>query len=235
MISIIIPVLNEAAHLKKVLEHCFALQGDFEIIVVDGGSKDKTMQIAAAFGQVKRATSAKGRSHQMNAGAAMAKGEILLFLHADTFLPENSLLKIALVMQNKSLAGGSFFLKFDHPHWILSFYTGLSKINSSFFTYGDHAIFVRASVFRKIKGYKPLSFMEDIEIQFRLKKEGKFIKLPIGVITSARRFVEAGPVKQFFIDVILVGLYHIGFSAGSLKKFYKDWNSSAKLKQQNHE
>ncbi|MDT0642229.1 TIGR04283 family arsenosugar biosynthesis glycosyltransferase [Zunongwangia sp. F363] len=234
MISIIIPVLNEASHIAEVLKHTLSLHGEFEIIVVDGGSNDATMQIVGSFPEVKTCISRKGRSHQMNAGAAMAKGEILLFLHADTFLPENSLLKIEAVMANKSLAGGSFFLKFDHKHWILSFYTGLSKINSSFFTYGDHAIFIRHSVFKKIKGYKPLSFMEDIEIQFRLKREGKFVKLPFGVVTSARRFVEAGPVKQFFLDVFLVGLYHIGFSANSLKRFYKDWNSSAKLKEQKH-
>ncbi|MDT0676561.1 TIGR04283 family arsenosugar biosynthesis glycosyltransferase [Autumnicola musiva] len=235
MISIVIPVLNEASHIKEVLNHTLSLAGDFEIIVVDGGSEDETMKIVDSFPVVQTCSSVRGRSHQMNAGAALAKGEILLFLHADTFLPDNSLLKIMAVMKKESLVGGSFFLKFDHKHWILSFYTGLSKINSSFFTYGDHAIFIRNSVFKKIEGYKPLSFMEDIEIQFRLKREGKFVKLPVGVVTSARRFVEAGPVKQFFLDVFLVGLYHIGFSADSLKRFYKDWNSSIKLKEQNNE
>lgn len=222
MISIIIPVLNEATQLQSVLRHTFKIKGDFEIICVDGGSTDRSIQILQSFPKVRFYQSRKGRSYQMNKGAKAAAGDILLFLHADTLLPKNALSEIELVMETASNVGGSFYLKFDKKHWILSFYSRLSQINSSLFTYGDHGIFIRKFCFQQIKGYKPISFMEDIEIQLRLRKIGNFVKLPFAITTSARRFTSAGPIKQFFTDVLLVAFYRIGIPPRWIKQFYPD-------------
>lgn len=222
MISVIIPALNEASNISATLQAVLKQKSVFEIIVVDGGSRDSTQKVVESYPEVQLATSSRGRSHQMNKGATMAKGSLLLFLHADTILPENALEKINRAMQDSRKVAGSFYLKFDSDHWILSFYTNLSKINNSLFTYGDHAIFIRSSCFTEIGGYSPISFMEDIEIQSRLRRQGKFVKLDEGVLTSARRFNKYGILKQFFFDVLLVLLYKFGVSPSKLKKYYPD-------------
>lgn len=222
MVSIIIPALNESAFIGQTLKSTMALKGDFEIIVVDGGSSDSTSDIVKSFKQVRFATSKKGRSHQMNAGAELAKGEILLFLHADTILPAEAISAVNTVLSQYEYVAGSFYLKFNKRHWLLSFFSFMSKMNSSLFTYGDQAFFVRKSCFTKIGGFKPIAFMEDVEILHRLKKEGKFKKLSLPVTTSARRFNKTGVIFQFISDVVLVGLYRMGAAPCKLKKYYKD-------------
>lgn len=221
-ISIIIPCLNEGAYIQKTLEHVNSLPGNFEIIVADGGSKDDTIKLVQEFESVKFISSEKGRGKQMNKGATIANGEILLFLHADTFLPENAYRDIVRYMQHKKNIGGSFYLKFDEEHLMLNCYSWCSRSNFEFFTYGDHAIFVRKEIFEQIGGYKEIPFMEDIEIQKRLRRAGRFRKLNTGVITSARRFQKTGTVKQFAIDVLLVFAFKSGVSPAKLKQFYKD-------------
>jgi rSAM/selenodomain-associated transferase 2 len=221
-ISVIIPFLNEENQLKETILSVLKESGESEIIAVDGGSTDNSRSIVEGFEQVQLIEAAKGRSLQMNGGAALASGEVLLFLHADTKLPVNGWKKIEEVMQQQAVVGGSFYLKFDHPHWLLKLYSRISRINHPLFTYGDHAIFIRRSVFEEVNGYKPIPFMEDIEIQQRLRKRGKFRKLKMGVTTSSRRFIEAGIGKQMATDILLVCLYHLGVSPTWMKRFYRD-------------
>lgn len=221
-ISIIIPCLNEGGYIKNTLQHVLSLHGDFETIVVDGGSSDDTLSIAAEFNGLKIISSEKGRSIQMNAGASVAKSEILLFLHADTFLPENAFNLIIECMQDQQVVAGSFYLRFDDNSRFTNFYSRLSKLNHSFLTYGDHGIFIKKSVFQEIGGYKEIPFMEDVEIQGRIKKEGRFKKLNAGVLTSARRFRKTGILRQFTMDLYLVLFYKMGVSPKRLKNFYKD-------------
>lgn len=222
MVSIIIPALNEAATISRTLSALMKVKGDLEVIVVDGGSDDNTRQLVSSFEKVQFVTAKKGRSHQMNKGAKLASGSTLLFLHADTYLPDNSIAEISAILDDRNYIAGSFYLKFDKKHWLLSLYTACSKINSSFFTYGDHGIFIKKSSFQRIGGYKPIPLMEDVEIQSRLRKSGKFKKLSLGVVTSARRFMKTGIVKQFTADIILVLLYKAGIPPFQLKKYYKD-------------
>lgn len=221
-ISIIIPALNEGEYIHKTLKHLISLPGNFEIIVVDGGSRDQTVRVVKEFNSVKLVSSEKGRGIQMNKGAKIAKGEVLLFLHADTCLPYNAYQGIVTHLQNKKNVGGSFFLKLDKDHLLLNFYSWCSKFSMVFFTYGDHGIFIRRSVFEQIGGYKNISFLEDVEIQKRLRKEGNFKKLKYAVTSSARRFEKTGTTKQFFLDLFLILSYKLGVSPGTLKKFYKD-------------
>lgn len=221
-ISVIIPSLNEEKYLERTLQHILKLPGNFEIIIADGGSADNTLKIAKNFQEVKLVNSKKGRAVQMNTGAEKASGDIFLFLHADTFLPENAYELITKTMEVPENIAGSFYLTWDKKHPILSMYSKWSKINLTLFTYGDHAIFINKEAFYKLGGYMDITFMEDIEIQERLRKAGKFVKLNAPVITSARRFEKTGTIKQFLIDIILVFSYKFGASPSRLKKFYKD-------------
>ena len=222
MISVIVPVLNEESQIKQTLDYTTQLSGNFEIIVVDGGSSDGTKSVVKSFYSVLLVNSLKGRANQMNTGAKQAKGEILLFLHADTKLPKHAIKLICDAMIDTQIVGGSFSVKFDSKHYLLRLYAKLSKINHSLFTYGDHGIFVRKSVFEHIAGFKQIPIMEDVEIQSRLKKQGRFIKLTETVLTSARRFRENGTTKQLVLDVLILVLYHLGVSPESLKKWYPD-------------
>ncbi len=221
-ISIIIPALNEEGYLEKTLSHTLKLKGNFEIIVVDGGSTDHTQKIAEGFKSVKTLVARKGRAIQMNRGALHARGEIFLFLHADTLLPQNTYQAITRHLRKPGYIGGSFRLRLDKPHPFLKFYTWCSRFSLEFFTYGDHGIFIKETIFKEIEGYKEIPFMEDVEIQKRLRKKGKFKKLKASVLTSGRRFKKAGTIGQLMTDVLLVFLYKLGTSPTRLKQFYKD-------------
>lgn len=222
-ISIIIPCLNEEDFLDKTLNQVLKLPGNFEIIVVDGGSSDKSLEIASSYKNVVTSVSGKGRANQMNHGAKLASGEILLFLHADTVLPTSTYQAILTHLQKPKHIGGSFWLMLDKEHLVLKFYSWCSKFSLEFFTYGDHAIFIRKQVFQDIGGYKNIPFMEDVEIQKRLREKGKFRKLDIPVTTSARRFTRDGTIKQMIMNVLLVGLFKLGVAPQKLKRFYKDF------------
>ncbi len=221
-ISVIIPALNEEHYIAQTLSQLQSLRGNFEVIVVDGGSADATMAIVAGFKDVKLISSPKGRAVQMNKGAALAKGDILLFLHADTILPHNAYAAVAKHMEKSGNIGGSFYLKMDKEHPLLQFFSWCSKLSFEFLTYGDQGIFVRKTVFHAIGGYNPLPFMEDVEIQKRLRRVGKFKKINAAVTTSARRFEKRGTLKQMFLDVLLVAAYKVGVTPQRLKRFYKD-------------
>lgn len=221
-ISVIIPCLNEENYLPGTLHRVLGLEGNFEIIVVDGGSTDDSLKIAETYPEVKTFSTRKGRANQMNHGAAMATGEVLLFLHADTLLPHSAYNSIVHHLQNPGYIGGSFLLKFDSENSFLQFYSWCSKWSLEFFTYGDHAMFMEKEVFEAIGGYRSLPFMEDVEIQKRLRASGKFRKVNSRVTTSARRFNKEGTVKQLLMDVLLVGFFKMGVSPEKLKGFYKD-------------
>lgn len=222
LISIIIPALNEEKYIAEVLEHTLKLKGRFEVIVVDGGSQDETLEIARGFKKIKVFQSKKGRARQMNHGAGQAKGEVLLFLHADTFLPTSFYTDVSKLMEKPEVVGGSFRLKMESSHPIFKFYHWCSQFSLEFFTYGDHALFIKTETFKKIQGYKNLSFMEDVEIQKRIREEGKFRKLKTSVTTSNRRFQKKGVITQLAIDVLLVIFFKFGISADTLKRFYPD-------------
>ena len=220
MISIIIPVLNESQTigsclfcLRKQIEH-------HEIVVVDGGSDDGTLDIVRAFSEVKWLCSPAGRGNQMNRGAEAAEGDLLLFLHADTCLPPGGLSRIETLMAQEGIVAGSFSLSFEEPDSLLKLYALFSRINHLLFTYGDQGLFMSRRIYELIGGFQEIPIMEDVEIQKRLRKMGRFVKVRQPVVTSARRFLTYGIIKQQVLNMGLVFLYHAGFSPFWLKRFY---------------
>ena len=220
MVSIIIPTLNEADVIDSSLRKLFNHQGDFEVIVVDGGSSDNTVDIIQRYPQVRLAISKRGRGLQMNEGARLASGDVLLFLHADTYLPPAGLELIREVMADSQVVGGAFLMNFDSGSLLLKAMSRFTRINHTLFTYGDQGLFVRVNTFEDIGGFKSLSIMEDVEIQMRLRSRGTFVKIRHPVTTSARRFIQVGVLRQQLVNTILVFLFHLGVSPSVLERYY---------------
>ena len=219
--SIIIPTLNEATQIKDTLEAVFAMKGSFEVIVVDGGSKDQTLCMVQQFPEVRLFPgSDRGRAIQMNKGAREAKGKYLLFLHADTRPSRHCIQQMENRFKDPGVVGGSFSMLFDHPNWYYRLLSFLTRFNCRFWTFGDQGIFVRKSVFLKMKGYSPLPILEDLELQIRLRKIGKFVKVPVYLKTSSRRYRLNGFGWEFLLDAIIVIAFFLGVSPMQLKRWY---------------
>ena len=171
--SIIVPVLNEADQINATIEHLCNknTQGNYEIIVVDGDRQGSTIN-AIQNKSVKVATSQKGRGRQMNVGAAIACGEILVFLHADTRLPEMALKKIYECLQNKKYVAGAFDLAIDSDRLLLKYIAVRASFRSRLnrIPYGDQAIFIRKDYFDRIGKFKEIPLMEDVDLMRRIKK-----------------------------------------------------------------
>ena len=224
-ISVIIPVLHEAETINDLLGHLDGLRSSqpVEIIVVDGAAEKDTLA-AARSTAIKRLSAARGRGAQMNAGAAVAQGEVLLFLHADTFLPSTGLLDIEQAMENTRYVAGAFDLGIDSPRCFLRAASRVGTLRSRLFRipYGDQAIFVRRSYFKQMNGYRELALMEDVDLMQRIKKAGgRICFIPKRVITSARRWIRDGAIRGTLRNWLLMSLYLMGVSPGRLAKYYK--------------
>jgi len=219
MISVIIPVLNEEKHLPNLLNDLNSIKDQLEIIVVDGGSTDQSINRAAEF-KVKVIKSMSGKAIQMNKAAKVAQNEYLLFLHADSRLPLNSL--NALIKEyRKNLESASFYVSFNVEGFLYRAYSKLSRINHYLFTYGDQGLLVKKQIFESLGGFKEIPIMEDIDFIKRLKKKHTFKKLNYPIITSARRFKEHGAFIQQVKNILLVILFLIGVSPKRLAKYYQ--------------
>lgn len=218
-ISVIAPTLNEEAHIAKMLDSIRNQEGDFEIIIVDGGSNDRTVEVTRPYARI--ITSQMGRAVQMNAGAKYAQGEVLLFLHADSTLPRGAFSAIREAMRNPDVVGGTFSLAFDHDDRLLRLYAFFTRFRSVWFHYGDQGLFIRRYLFEELNGYKEMPIMEDIEFLRRLKRKGKLALIKRPVTTSARRFLSNGIFKQEVLNIFLVILYLVGVKPKTLKKWYE--------------
>jgi uncharacterized protein len=218
-ISVIIPTLNEEQSIESTLVDLAKRHHPDEVIVVDGGSHDRTMAIASRYARVLNVE--KGRAVQMNAGAEAAGGDILLFLHADTKLPEAALLKIRKAFQGGRKNSGRFRMSFGHSHPLLRFYEFQTRFQ--FFSYGDQGFFVRKELFQKIGGFNVDAPFEDIDFYRRLLKMEKPVIIKEPVITSPRRFLQNGVVKQKFVNIALATMYFSGLKSQAIRRFYKAW------------
>lgn len=221
-ISIVIPVLNEAPTISQVISIAQTAR-NVEITVVDGGSSDRTPEIAKSLG-VRVVFTTPGRATQMNAGAAAATGDILLFLHADTHLPEGFDTCVRQALAKPGTVGGAFELKIDAPLPSLRLVEKGVKCRSHFLQmpYGDQAIFLKTATFNQIGGFPDLPVMEDFEFVRRLKKQGRIAIVPQPVLTSARRWQQLGVLKTTAINQIVIIAYFLGVSPDRLGIWYKD-------------
>jgi rSAM/selenodomain-associated transferase 2 len=220
--SIIMPVLNEEAilefQLARLIRQC--AHQDYELLLVDGGSSDRTVEIAQHYAQV--LTAPRGRARQMNAGATAASGDVLLFLHADTELPDNAFLAIEQALTSAEIVAGAFRLCFNCerlPYRLVAFMTNLRSQTLSVFT-GDQAYFMRTSSFKTVGGYPDQPLMEDLEIITCLRKIGSVVLLPYYVKTSARRHEKIGLLRSVIFMWYLRTLYKFGVSPGRLQIMY---------------
>jgi len=221
-ISIIIPTLNEEGNINACIETAKRIN-PLEIIVVDAGSTDRTREIAINTGAMV-IQSSKGRGIQMNKGASLARGDILLFLHADTLLPE-AVISFSAEFLN-SYIGGFFKLTFNENSISLRLVELFANLRARIFSipYGDQAIFIKKDVFENIGGFREYPFLEDIDMSIRLKKVGRLKYLPLSVIVSARRIKKGyplSPILSSLRNVFIALLFMLGISPYRLVKFYK--------------
>ncbi|HEX9454219.1 MAG TPA: TIGR04283 family arsenosugar biosynthesis glycosyltransferase, partial [Candidatus Binatia bacterium] len=221
-VSVIIPVLNEAKAIAATLDALIRLK-PAEVILVDGGTADRTRAIAERY-SIKIVTSEPGRARQMNRGARVATGDVLLFLHADTRLPISAFDDIATALPNRACVGGRFDVELEGDHWLLplvarliSYRSRLTKIAT-----GDQALFVRREVFARMGGFPEIPLMEDIAFSRMLKPLGSVACLRSRVVTSARRWEADGVWRTIFRMWTLKLLYFAGVSPRRLKQFYAD-------------
>lgn len=240
-VSVVIPTLNEEQALPQTLTRTLALDFD-EVLVVDGGSSDRTqelvreLQVASRRSQAGDAephtqrrrllllTAPAGRAVQMNAGAAASRGDILLFLHADTWLPDGAKQTIVGALQEPECVGGRFDLRFDRDRPLSRLIASMINWRSrlSGIATGDQAIFVRRSVFERMGGFASIPLMEDIDLTRRLNRMGPVVCLLAQVVTSFRRWEACGPIRTILLMWLLRFLYWIGASPHILRRMYSD-------------
>jgi len=223
--SIIVPVFHEGERIDDLIEYVNGLDsdGNAEIIIVDGAPEKDTLR-AIRSSSVIKISSEQGRAKQMNAGASIARGEILIFLHADTELPIHGLRKIGSFIERTEYVAGAFDLGIKSDKFILKVVSRISSLRSRLnrIPFGDQAIFIRREYFNKIGGYKEIPLMEDVELLRRIKKYGDRIRiLDDRVMTSPRRWEKEGVVYCTLRNWTLQALYLLGVSPEKLADFYK--------------
>lgn len=220
-VSVIIPALNESANIAGAIQSAKSGGPGVEVIVADGGSSDNTVEKAQSLG-AKVVKTAPGRGRQMDAGAAASRGTVLLFLHADTRLPERWLEAINGALNEEGAVGGGFrisidSLKFSYRlvEWIINLRARLFKL-----IYGDQALFFKKDAFIKAGGYRNLPLMEDIDCVKRLGGLGRIVLLKEKALTSPRRWEEGGIVRTSLRNWRLLLLYRLGTAAADLYERY---------------
>jgi rSAM/selenodomain-associated transferase 2 len=220
-VSVVIPALNEESQLRATLQA--ARQGcPHEIIIVDGGSADETCAIAQKSGATV-IHSKPGRARQMNAGAARATGDTLLFLHADTLLPPDWPRVVSETLRQPSVAAGAFrfHLAGSFPgKWLVEWGASL-RSHWRQMPYGDQTLFVRRPVFEELGGFAALPIMEDYEFVGRLRRRGRVVTADEPAVTSGRRWRRLGVLRATLINRLVITGYHLGICPHRLARFYR--------------
>jgi rSAM/selenodomain-associated transferase 2 len=225
-LSVIIPALNEVENVADTISAIRAVPG-VEIIVVDGGSGDGTPDLAENYGATVLRTG-PGRARQMNHGAEQARGEVFLFLHADTWLPPGFETAIREALAEPGAVAGAFELHIDAPGRSLRLIDRAANWRSRRLgmPYGDQGVFLPARVFREMGGFPDLPIMEDYELMRRLRKKGRIVIPRFHSLASPRRWLRVGPWRNTLINQVIILGYHLGVSPSRLAALY--WPSRSR-------
>ena len=221
--SIVVPTLEEARTLPGLLDHLAGLAGRLEIVIADGGSLDATARLAREHPSVSRVVEAPGgRARQLNAGAAVSSGEMLVFVHADSRLPPDAYCSLAAACRDGRLVGGNFRLRFEGGDLfarVLAAYYRLSRRLGVY--YGDSSLFVRREVFELLGGFRELPIMDDYDFVRRLERSGTTACLPGPALTSARRWRRTGVTRTVCSWTAIQALYWAGVPPTCLAPLYR--------------
>ena len=220
MISVVMPVLNEEKLIEGALQTLLSWD-DLELIVVDGGSTDNTFQLAEPYAKVIK--SKPGRAIQMNAGARIAQGDILWFVHVDTTLLQDAPKHVQNAI-DQGYIGGAFSTRFDKftPFWDRIAWFDNHRARIFHIYYGSRAMFVRTDVFHRLGGFPEIAFLEDVALSRLLRKAGRTVMLEAVALESLRRFEKKGPIRQILLDIVLLAAFELRISPKFLAKFYED-------------
>lgn len=219
-ISIVVPTLEEEGTIAATLARLREPEV-LEVIVADGGSRDATREIAGGFAD-RVIVAPRGRASQMNAGAAVAQGAVLLFVHADTRMPPGFASAVARALADPSVVGGRFDVELDDPgiaYRTIAAFISMRSRWTQIFT-GDQALFVRRDVFERLGGYPDEPLLEDLALSIAMKRAGRIACLRESVVTSARRWREHGIAQTVLLMWAIRTLYAVGVSPRTLARFY---------------
>lgn len=220
-LSVVIPALNEARDIGATLDALQAMSGSVEVIVVDGGSRDGTVEILRERG-VRVIESERGRGRQLHTGACAARGEVLWFLHADTHAPADAAEHIRAALSDARTVGGNFQIRFDGERRAARFLTWLyPQLGRLGLCYGDSGIFVRREAYESSGGFQPFPIFEDLDLLRRLRRAGRMARVPATVVTSSRRFEGRSFALTFARWSVLQTLYWLGVHPRRLGRMYK--------------
>jgi rSAM/selenodomain-associated transferase 2 len=219
LVSVVVPVLADLAAAERLLSG-FPADPRVELIVVDGGDEPALERLISSCGAARLIRTRPGRAIQMNAGAAIARGEWLLFLHADSALPEHWIELLAQVTTDA--CGGWFRFALDDPSWQARVIErGVAwRVRLLRLPYGDQGLFVRRALFAALAGFKDLPLMEDVEFVRRLVAAGRVVELPAELRTSARRWQQEGWVRRSARNLLVLSLYAAGVRPERLARIY---------------
>lgn len=220
-ISIIIPVLNETKTIAQTISTAQTAT-DIEIIVVDGGSNDGTVELAQSL-DVQLISTFPGRATQMNQGAMAATGDILIFLHGDTLLPPGFDRLVREALLNANTIAGAFELGIRGTERSLRIVEKMVNWRSRYLQipYGDQGIFLKAKIFQEVGGFPEIPIMEDFELIRQLRKKGRIAIVSVPVLTSGRRWQKLGVLKTTIINQIVIIAYLLGVSPEILAQWYR--------------
>lgn len=220
--SIVVPVLNEAKWIDGFLRHLRFIAPEAETVVVDGGSRDGTKAIAEELADVVLSAS-KGRAAQMNAGAQVARGAVLWFLHVDLQAPPRALELIRDALSDPRVVGGCFRLRFSSHTWIYRISDSLGNFGVEVFGFalGDHGIFCRRTSYEQAGGYPLVPILEDAEIYRRLHRIGRMTQLPAEIVSSPRAYEACGPYRTTAVYFLILVLYVLRAPIPWLNQIYR--------------
>lgn len=219
-ISIVIPTLNEEGCIGETLAG-LAGQPGVEVIVADGGSRDATASLAMTAG-ARVIEAPRGRGCQQNAGARAARGRVLLFLHADTRLPEGFAAQIHKTLGQPGVVAGAFRFAVAAAGWRFRLLEQCVNWRAGWLElpYGDQALFLPAARFQAMGGFRELALLEDLELVLRLRKMGRIALLAAPALTSARRWQRLGLVRTTAVNQLILLGFYCGFTPDRLARWY---------------